>query len=50
MADGTTSTTLPEKNPEDNLNVQTGGEGYDSLSSVHLEKNHMQIYGEHVPR
>ncbi|XP_005076718.1 sperm-associated antigen 17 [Mesocricetus auratus] len=48
MADGSVSTMLPKKKLEDDFNVQT--EGYDSLSSVHLEKNHMQIYGEHVPR
>ncbi|XP_029419263.1 sperm-associated antigen 17, partial [Nannospalax galili] len=48
MADGTASTMLPEKKVEDDFNEKT--EGYDSLSSVHLEKNHMQIYGEHVPR
>ncbi|CAH6928396.1 Spag17 [Phodopus roborovskii] len=48
MADGSVSTMLPKKKLEDDFNVQT--EGYDSLSSIHLEKNHMQIYGEHVPR
>ncbi|XP_069862546.1 sperm-associated antigen 17 isoform X2 [Dipodomys merriami] len=48
MADGTASTMLPEKKLEEELNIQT--EGYESLSSVHLERNHMQIYGEHVPR
>lgn len=48
MADGSVSTLLPEKKPEDDLNVET--EGYDSLSSIHLEKNYLQIYGEHVPR
>ncbi|XP_048208106.1 sperm-associated antigen 17 [Perognathus longimembris pacificus] len=48
MADGTASTMLPEKKLDEDLNIQT--EGYESLSSVHLEKNHMQIYGEHVPR
>ncbi|XP_021121413.1 sperm-associated antigen 17 isoform X2 [Heterocephalus glaber] len=47
-ADGSTSTVLPEKKPEGELNVKP--EGYDSLSPIHLEKNHMQIYGEHVPR
>nr|XP_044993817.1 sperm-associated antigen 17 [Jaculus jaculus] len=48
LADGTASTVLSEKKLEDDLNVKT--KGYDSLSSIHLEKNHMQIYGEHVPR
>ncbi|KAM6168270.1 sperm-associated antigen 17 [Erethizon dorsatum] len=48
MADGSASTVLPEKKLEDDLNVKP--EGYDSLSPTHLEKNHMQIYGEHVPR
>jgi hypothetical protein len=48
MADGSVSTTLPKKKLEDDFNVQM--EGYESLSSLHLEKNHMQIYGEHVPR
>lgn len=48
MADGSVSTMLPKRKLEDDANVQT--EGYDSLSSTHLEKNHMQIYGEHVPR
>lgn len=48
MADGSVSTALPKKRLEDKLNVQT--EGYESLSSLHLEKNRMQIYGEHVPR
>ncbi|XP_058158951.1 sperm-associated antigen 17 isoform X2 [Dasypus novemcinctus] len=48
MADGSTSTTLSEDNLEDDLSTNTAG--YDSLSSVHLHKNHLQIYGEHVPR
>ncbi|XP_054384844.1 sperm-associated antigen 17 isoform X3 [Pongo abelii] len=48
MADGSISTILPEKKLEDDLNEKT--EGCDSLSSMHLEKNHRQIYGEHVPR
>ncbi|XP_040086870.1 sperm-associated antigen 17 isoform X3 [Oryx dammah] len=48
MADGSTSTILPENNLEDDLNAKA--EGYDSLSSTHLHKNHLQIYGEHVPR
>ncbi|KAM4873141.1 sperm-associated antigen 17 isoform 2-T2 [Thomomys bottae] len=48
MADGTASTMLPKKKLEEEVNIQT--EGYESLSSVHLEKNYMQIYGEHVPR
>ncbi|XP_011367051.1 sperm-associated antigen 17 [Pteropus vampyrus] len=48
MADGSTSTLLPEDNSEDDLNTKP--EGYDSLSSTHLHKNHLQIYGEHVPR
>lgn len=48
MADGSVSTKLSKKKLEDDFDVQT--EGYDSLSSIHLEKNHMQIYGEHVPR
>ncbi|XP_058295390.1 sperm-associated antigen 17 isoform X2 [Hylobates moloch] len=48
MVDGSISTILPEKKLEDDLNEKT--EGYDSLSSMHLEKNHQQIYGEHVPR
>lgn len=48
MADGTTSTRLPDKKTEDDLNVTT--EGYESLSSAHLQKNYLQIYGEHVPR
>lgn len=48
MADGSTSTLLPEDKSEDDLNTEP--EGYDSLSSTHLHKNHLQIYGEHVPR
>ncbi|XP_050013472.1 sperm-associated antigen 17 [Alexandromys fortis] len=48
MADGSVSTMLPKKKLEADLSVQT--EGYESLSSIHLAKNHMQIYGEHVPR
>lgn len=48
MADGSTSTLLPEDNMEDDLNTKS--EGYDSLSSTHLHKNRLQIYGEHVPR
>ncbi|XP_010629488.1 sperm-associated antigen 17 isoform X2 [Fukomys damarensis] len=48
MADGSASTVLPEKKSEGDLHVKP--EDYDSLSSVHLEKNHMQVYGEHVPR
>uniref|UniRef100_A0A8C0AAY2 Sperm associated antigen 17 n=1 Tax=Bos mutus grunniens TaxID=30521 RepID=A0A8C0AAY2_BOSMU len=48
MADGSASTILPENNLEDDLNAKA--EGYDSLSSTHLHKNHLQIYGEHVPR
>ncbi|XP_006902719.1 PREDICTED: sperm-associated antigen 17-like [Elephantulus edwardii] len=48
MADGTTSTMLPEQNFEEDLS--SNNEGYDSLSSSHLQKNHLQIYGEHVPR
>ncbi|XP_008578639.1 PREDICTED: sperm-associated antigen 17 [Galeopterus variegatus] len=48
MADGRASTTLLQKKLEDDLNVET--EGYDSLSSIHLQKNHLQVYGEHVPR
>ncbi|XP_039098665.1 sperm-associated antigen 17, partial [Hyaena hyaena] len=48
MADGSVSTLLRENNLEDESNEKT--EGYDSLSSTHLYKNHLQIYGEHVPR
>ncbi|XP_013371939.1 PREDICTED: sperm-associated antigen 17 isoform X3 [Chinchilla lanigera] len=48
MADGSASTVLAEKNSKDDLNIKP--EGYESLSSIHLEKDHMQIYGEHVPR
>lgn len=48
MADGSASTVLAEKKSEDDLNVNL--ESYDSLSSIRLEKDHMQIYGEHVPR
>lgn len=48
MADGSVSTLLHENNLEDESNEKT--EGYDSLSSTHLYKNHLQIYGEHVPR
>ncbi|XP_062049494.1 sperm-associated antigen 17 [Lepus europaeus] len=48
MADGTASTSLSEKKPEDDSNVKM--EGYDSLTSAHLQKNYLQIYGEHVPR
>lgn len=48
MADGSISTMLRENNLEDDLSERT--EGYDSLSSIHLQKNHLQIYGEHVPR
>uniref|UniRef100_A0A8C8ZXV7 Sperm associated antigen 17 n=1 Tax=Prolemur simus TaxID=1328070 RepID=A0A8C8ZXV7_PROSS len=48
MADGRSSTILPEEKMEDDLNVKT--EGYDNLSYIHLQKHHQQIYGEHVPR
>ncbi|XP_012498879.1 PREDICTED: sperm-associated antigen 17 [Propithecus coquereli] len=48
MADGSSSTILPEEKMEDDLNVKT--ESYDSLSYIDLQKNHQQIYGEHVPR
>ncbi|KAM5295030.1 sperm-associated antigen 17 isoform 1-T1 [Glossophaga mutica] len=48
MADGSVSTVLPENNLEDDLDAIP--EGYDSLSSSHLQKNHLQVYGEHVPR
>ncbi|XP_075396616.1 sperm-associated antigen 17 [Tenrec ecaudatus] len=48
MADGSTSTILPEHTVEEDKNSNT--EGYDSLSSLHLQKNHLQIYGEHIPR
>uniref|UniRef100_A0A8C5UMS4 Sperm associated antigen 17 n=1 Tax=Microcebus murinus TaxID=30608 RepID=A0A8C5UMS4_MICMU len=48
MADGSSSTILPDEKMEDDLNVKN--EGYDSLSYIHLQKNHQQIYGEHVPR
>ncbi|KAM6217136.1 sperm-associated antigen 17 [Rhynchocyon petersi] len=48
MADGTASTMLPEQKYEEELSSNKGA--YDSLSSLHLKKNHLQIYGEHVPR
>nr|XP_055168146.1 sperm-associated antigen 17 [Nyctereutes procyonoides] len=48
MADGSTSTMVPENNLENDLNEKA--EGYDTLSATHLCKNHLQIYGEHVPR
>ncbi|XP_055971601.1 sperm-associated antigen 17 [Sorex fumeus] len=48
MADGSTFTTSPENNVKNDSNVNS--EGYDSLSAVNLHKNHLQIYGEHVPR
>ncbi|XP_045139651.1 sperm-associated antigen 17 [Echinops telfairi] len=48
MADGSASTILPEHTFEEEMNSNT--EGYDSLSSLHLQKNHLQIYGEHIPR
>ncbi|XP_015419028.1 PREDICTED: sperm-associated antigen 17 [Myotis davidii] len=48
MADGSVSTRLPEINLEDHLDASP--EGYDNLSSAHLHKNHLQIFGEHVPR
>lgn len=48
MADGSTSTMVPENNLENDLNEKP--EGYDTLSATHLCKNHLQIYGEHVPR
>ncbi|XP_054988126.1 sperm-associated antigen 17 [Sorex araneus] len=48
MADGSTFTTSPENNMENDLNVNF--EGYDSLSAANLHKNHLQVYGEHVPR
>ncbi|XP_012663088.1 sperm-associated antigen 17 [Otolemur garnettii] len=48
MADGSSSIILPGKKMEDDLNVNT--KGYDNLSSIYLQKNHQQIYGEHVPR
>ncbi|XP_074174734.1 sperm-associated antigen 17 [Rhinolophus sinicus] len=48
MADGSTSTRLLENHLEDYLKAEP--EGYDSLSSTHLHKNHLQVYGEHVPR
>nr|XP_009000224.3 sperm-associated antigen 17 isoform X2 [Callithrix jacchus] len=47
-ADGSLSTILPEKKSEDHLKGKT--ESYESLSSIHLEKNHQHICGEHVPR
>uniref|UniRef100_A0A8D1B5T3 Sperm-associated antigen 17 n=1 Tax=Sus scrofa TaxID=9823 RepID=A0A8D1B5T3_PIG len=48
MADGSASTILPENNLEDDLNEKN--EGYDALSATYLRKNHLQIYGEHIPR
>lgn len=51
MADGSTSTRLHPNNSnnlEDDLNAHP--EGYDSLSSTHLHRSHLQIYGEQVPR
>lgn len=48
MADGSTSTRLLENHLEDYLKAEPGG--YDILSSTHLHKNHLQVYGEHVPR
>ncbi|XP_008704587.2 sperm-associated antigen 17 [Ursus maritimus] len=48
MADGSISTVVPENNLEEDLSEKA--EGYDNLSSTHLYKNHLQIYGEHVPR
>ncbi|XP_066124209.1 sperm-associated antigen 17 [Saccopteryx bilineata] len=48
MADGSVSTMLPENNWEGDLNA--GPEGYDSLSSAHLQRNHLQIYDKHIPR
>uniref|UniRef100_G1NTX6 Sperm associated antigen 17 n=1 Tax=Myotis lucifugus TaxID=59463 RepID=G1NTX6_MYOLU len=48
MADGSVSTRLPEINLGDHLDASP--EGYDNLSSAHLHKNHLQIFGEHVPR
>ncbi|XP_049735924.1 sperm-associated antigen 17 isoform X2 [Elephas maximus indicus] len=48
MADGSASTVLPNQNLEEDVSSNT--EGYEGLSSLHLQKNHLQIYGEHVPR
>lgn len=48
MADGRVSAVLPEINLDDHLDVTH--EGYDNLSPAHLHKNHLQIFGEHVPR
>ncbi|XP_007948450.1 sperm-associated antigen 17 [Orycteropus afer afer] len=48
MADGSVSTILPEQKYDEDISSNT--EGYESLSSLHLQKNHLQIYGEHVPR
>ncbi|KAM9689371.1 sperm-associated antigen 17 [Trichechus inunguis] len=48
MANGRASTMLPEQKFEEDVSSNT--EGYDSLSSLHLQKNRLQIYGEHVPR
>uniref|UniRef100_A0A8D1VBK2 Sperm-associated antigen 17 n=1 Tax=Sus scrofa TaxID=9823 RepID=A0A8D1VBK2_PIG len=48
MADGSASTILPENNLEDDLNEKN--EGYDALSATYLRKNHLQVYGEHIPR
>ncbi|XP_027464965.2 sperm-associated antigen 17 isoform X7 [Zalophus californianus] len=48
MADGSISTMAPENNLEEDLSEKA--EGYDNLSSTHIYKNHLQIYGEHVPR
>ncbi|XP_076975855.1 sperm-associated antigen 17 isoform X2 [Tamandua tetradactyla] len=48
MADGSSSTMLPDNNFKDDISTNT--EGYDSLLPIDLHKNHQQIYGEHVPR
>uniref|UniRef100_A0A8C7BE38 Sperm associated antigen 17 n=1 Tax=Neovison vison TaxID=452646 RepID=A0A8C7BE38_NEOVI len=48
MADGSISTMAPKNNVEEDLSEKA--EGYDNLSSTHLHKNHLLIYGEHVPR
>ncbi|XP_049621975.1 sperm-associated antigen 17 [Suncus etruscus] len=48
LSDGSIFTTLPENNVENDLSENF--KDYDSLSTVHLHKNHLQVYGEHIPR
>ncbi|KAM9003095.1 sperm-associated antigen 17 [Sarcophilus harrisii] len=49
MVDGTISTVVPEASLEEET-IEEESEDYDSLMPDKIEKNPLQIYGEHVPR